>query len=132
MTCIPLRLALPLVAMRYLSPTNGRPTASDLGRGVDGKAARRSRELGVALSVGRPLVRVRGVVTIPGDRNELLVGPFGLDRGAGPLISQIVQHVDQARLIDAVILEADALHDVEIGVGVEDLRVATGVLAVRV
>src|SRR5271168_3811463 len=109
--------------MRYLSATNGTPSRSDLDRGVDCKAARGSREFGVALRVGRALVGVRGVVSVPGDGSKLLVGPLRLHGGARPLVAEVIQHVDQTRLVDAVVLEANTLHDVEIGIGVEDLRV---------
>jgi hypothetical protein len=47
------------------------------------------------------------------------------------LISQIVQHIDQPRLVGALVLPAHALHDVEVGIGVQNLRVAASVLVVR-
>src|SRR5271165_3973983 len=95
---------------------------------VDGEAAGWGRKLGIAIGVGGALVGVGDVVAVPCDGAKFLVGPFGLNAGAAPLVAEVVEDVDEAGLIDIVRLEADALHDVEVGIGVKDLRISAGVV----
>ncbi len=52
--------------------------------------------------------------------------------GAGPLVAEVVEHVDEAGLVYVVVFVADALHHVEVRIGVKDLGVAAGVFVVRI
>src|ERR1035441_8219076 len=69
---------------------------------VDGIAARRGRELGVAVRVSGTRVGPRLVVPVPGDGHELLIGPLRLHLRAGPLVAQVVEHINQPRLVGGV------------------------------
>lgn len=78
-------------------------------------ATRRSWKFRLSLAVGCPFIGMRIVVSIPGNGREPLVLLSGFYLCAAPLIAQVVEHVNQARLRPC----ASPLHDVEVGVGVQ-------------
>ncbi len=83
---------------------------------IDAVSSRWRRELCVSCGVSRTLVGRSRVTTIPSHRHELLLDPLRLHRSTTPLISQIIQHVDQAALHS----DPMTLHDVQIGIGMKD------------
>jgi hypothetical protein len=91
-------------------------SALALNRSIDAVSPGSRRELRTPLAVGRAFIGMSRVMTIPCHRLELLICPIRLHRSATPLISKIVQHIDQA----ALSLGSMPLHDVQIRIGMQD------------
>ena len=57
-------------------------------------------------------------MSVPGDRGKLSSGPLGLNSRPGPSIAAIIENENQTRLA----AEARSLHDIQVIIGVQDLR----------
>jgi hypothetical protein len=98
----------------YMSPERSENVvALTLKRSIDAVSPGRRRELRIPLGISRAFIGMSRVMTVPCHRLKLLISPLRLYRSATPLISKVVQHIDQAALRRGAV----PLHDVQIRIG---------------